>query len=440
MQNTSTKPVLEPVLDDKSSALKPKAALLKRILMGLGFLSLGVAAIAIGSLSVWARASQLTIDNGIVNARILRIRAPIAGQFDAVYANPGVQVKAGQVLARIKPSAQQEQTLLSLQGERQTTLAQLLAAQQSLAQSQQQLAELSKSGNAVFAADSALAEKGVQAKRSAVEEARSRVEQTHSIYERYRSLAAEGALTQALTDEKKGDWQAAEAALKGAEATLQESQTLLKATQTGAKYSPSGMNVSDQQARLVQEIQTQSSLVATLRSQLKGIDQRLSQARSLLSDKHDLVVKAPSSGVVYSIAGDQSEQVNQLESVLTLLDCKNLWVEGAISAQQASQIDTRQPVQVNLAGEAKALEGEVEMIQAMGNTPVTPADNPQGVEHINITQLQALMPPIKADLAGQPLMRVIIRIQPLPTMTQSQQFCGVGRIAQVTFSKKALGL
>ncbi|NJP11854.1 MAG: HlyD family efflux transporter periplasmic adaptor subunit [Leptolyngbyaceae cyanobacterium RU_5_1] len=407
--------------------------------MGLALVSLGTAAIGIGGLSVWARLSQLTIDNAIVNARILRVRAPIAGQFKAVYANPGVQVKAGQVLARIKPDSNQEQALLLLQGERQTHLTELLAAQQSLTQSEQQLALLDQTGNAVLATDSSLAETGVQVKRSDVEQARSNVEQATSIYKRYRALAAEGAVSQALVDEKRAALNAAKAVLKGTQATLQESQTTLQATQTGSKYSPSGMTVSDQRARLTQVIQTQSSLVSTLKAKLDDTDRRLKQARSQFTNQQDLVVTAPSSGVVYSVAGDRSEQVNQSEPVLTLLDCQNLWVEGVVSAQQVSQISARQLVQVNLVGEDKPLQGEVELIQAVGNSPVTPAANSQGTEHINITQLQALKPPIKAELAGQPLMRVIVRIQPSAKMAQSQEFCGVGQIAQMTFPKKSIG-
>lgn len=439
MQITSTKGTLEPTSPEGQSAQpKEKTAFAKRFLVGFGFFCLGAAAIGAGGLSIWSRLNQFTIDNGIINARITRVRAPIPGQFSAVYANPGVQVKAGQVLARIKPTAQQEQVLLLLQGERQTNLTQLLAAEQSLSQTRQQLAELDRAGSAVVAADSSLAESAIQARQSEVDQVRSRVEEAQTAYERYRQLALEGAIAQSLVDERKANLDAQEAALKGAQAALEESQKTLTATKSGAKNSPSGLTVSDQRARLVETIKTQSSLAATLKAQLESVNQRLKQTQSQFSDKQDLVVTAPSSGVVYSIASERSEQVNQLEPVLTLLDCQNVWVEGIVSSQQASQIDTRQPVRVNLAGETRPLQGEVELMQAVGNAPV-PSANAQGVEHINVTQLQALTPPVKADLAGQPLMRVIIRIQPSPKLTQPQQFCGVGQIAQVTFSKKSLG-
>ena len=160
--------------------------------------------------------------------------------------------------------------------------------------------------------------------------------------------------------------------------------------------------------------------------------------QSQFSDKQDFVVTAPSSGVIYSVASEQNEQVNQLEPVMTILDCQNSWVEGVVTAQQASQINTRQPVQVSLVGEASPVSGTIELMQAVGNTPVQSA-NTQGTDHINVTQLQALMPPVTADLAGQSLMRVIIRVQPAPKMIQSQDFCGVGQVAQVTFTKKSLG-
>jgi multidrug resistance efflux pump len=436
VQTTTTKETLEP----SPELLVPKnqSGLVKRLLMASVFFSIGVGAIAVGGLSVWARASQLTIDNAIVNARITRVRAPIAGQFNAVYATPGMEVKAGQVLARIKPNMQQEQSLTALQAERRANIAQVVSAEQALAQTQQQLAQLSQAGATVVAADSAIAEAGVQAKRSDIEEARARVNEARAIHQRYAALAAEGAIAQFVVDEKKLGVETAEARLKGTEASLQQSQTSLNATQSGVQASPSGLNVSDQRARLVQAIQTQSSLISTLKAQVDRVDQQLSQMQSQFSDKQDFVVTAPSSGVIYSVASEQSEQVNQLEPVMTVLDCQNSWVEGIVTAQQASQINTQQPVQVSLVGEASPVSGTVEMMQAVGNTPVQSA-NAQGTDHINVTQLQALVPPVKADLAGQALMRVIIRVQPAPKVSQSQNFCGVGQVAQVTFTKKSLG-
>lgn len=436
MQTTTTKETLEP--SPEFSVPENKLNLVKRLLVASVFFSIGASAIALGGLSVWARASQFTIDNAIVNARITRVRAPIAGQFNAVYASPGMEVKAGQVLARIKPNMQQEQSLTALQAERRANVAQVVAAEQVVAQTQQQLAQLSQAGATVVAADSAIAEAGVQAKRSDIDEARARVNEARAIYRRYAALAAEGAIAQFVVDEKKLGVETAEAGLKSTEALLQQSQTSLNATQSGVQASPSGLNVSDQRARLVQAIQTQSSLISTLKAEVDRVDQQLSQMQSQFSDQQDLVVTAPASGVIYSVASEQSEQVNQLEPVMTVLDCQNSWVEGIVTAQQASQINTRQPVQVSLVGEASPVSGTVELMQAVGNTPVQSA-NAQGTDHINVTQLQALMAPVKADLAGQALMRVMIRVQPTPKMSQSQNFCGVGQVAQVTFTKNSLG-
>ncbi|KAM3102336.1 HlyD family secretion protein [Phormidesmis sp. 146-12] len=436
MQTTTTQEALEP---SPSVPVPEKRSIARRFLIAFSFFSIGVGAIAMGGLSIWSRAGQFTIDNAIVNARITRVRAPIPGQFNAVYTTPGMQVKAGQILARIKPNMQQEQSITALQAERQANLAQLTAAEQALAQTQQQIAQLRQTGTTVVAADSAIAAAGVEAKRSDIDEARAAVNQARAVHQRYASLAADGAIAQSVVDEKKLGIDTAEAALKRAEATLQQSQTALNATQSGTQSSASGLSVSDQQAQLGQVIQTQSSLIATLKAQGDRLNQQLSQMQSQFSDKQDFVVSAPFSGVIYSVTSEQSEQVNQLEPVMTILDCQNLWVEGVVTAQQASQINTRQSVQVSLSGESAPLSGTVELMQAVGNTPV-PSANSQGTDHLNVTQLQALTPPIKADLAGQALMRVIVRIQPTAKVSQPQEFCGVGQIAQVTFTKKSLSL
>ena len=136
---------------------------------------------------------------------------------------------------------------------------------------------------------------------------------------------------------------------------------------------------------------------------------------------------APAAGVVYRTDRERNEQVNQSEPLLTLLDCKDMWIDVMVSTYDANQIDTSRVVKIDLEGEPTALTGEVDLVQPMSSMSGA-AESSQ--------QVQALQPSIPIQFAGLPVTRITVRIPPMSNINQSQQFCGVGRLARVTFSKQ----
>ena len=111
----------------------PKQSRWQRLFFTIALVSLGATAVAFGLTSISYRLTHLTINNGIINGRTVRLQSPIDGTIKAFYAQPGVAVKSGQVLARIAPTPQAEQSVLQLQGEINSGVTQLAANQQSLA-------------------------------------------------------------------------------------------------------------------------------------------------------------------------------------------------------------------------------------------------------------------------------------------------------------------
>jgi multidrug resistance efflux pump len=236
---------------------------------------------------------------------------------------------------------------------------------------------------------------------------------------------AEGAISRQKVEQLEFVWKSAEAEVKQAQAELSAAQASLNALQDGVALTP-GATLADQRMNLMRSIQEQATQIATLKTELTSSQAQLKKAQAEYSDRRDIEITAPFAGVVYSTEQDQGEQVNRPDTLITLLDCNDLWVETLVSAQQANQIDSRKPVRVQLAGAEDTFVGEVEVIEAVNRTELTK------------DQAQALIPAVASNLIGQPLAKVTVRIPPPPQQSQANQFCGVGQSARLTFGTKLL--
>ena len=401
-----------------------------RIIAAVAFVGAGAAAVVVGASSIAYQVTHLTVNGGIVNSRTIRLRAPISGSLNDFYVRPGIEVRPEQVLARIRRSPQEEQSLLLLEGQIAAKVSQLSAAIQSKAMLEQQLQGLEVRANQVETIGKSLLASNLDQQQAALRGAMAQSEVARLDYERYQQLQAEGAISQQKVDQVKASWDMAVADVDQVESALQSAQTELNALQIQAGASQDvgiGNDLIQEAVQLRQQIQAQAALVTTLTTEQDSLQKLLTQAKSAYSSKQDLTVIAPAAGVVYRTDRERNEQVNQSEPLLTLLDCKDMWIDVMVSTYDANQIDTSRVVKIDLEGEPTALTGEVDLIQPMSSMSGA-AESSQ--------QVQALQPSIPLQLAGLPVTRITVRIPPMSNINQSQQFCGVGRLARVTFSKQ----
>jgi multidrug efflux pump subunit AcrA (membrane-fusion protein) len=92
--------------------LETKPSLRRRLVIGGSLVAIGLGVVGFGIASIVYRMTHLTVNNGLLNGRQVRLQAPINGEIKDFFARPGVAVQKGQVLARLAPSQQQEQLLL----------------------------------------------------------------------------------------------------------------------------------------------------------------------------------------------------------------------------------------------------------------------------------------------------------------------------------------
>lgn len=441
----------------------------QRLAVGTMFVLLGLGAAGIGVSLISYRLSHYIVEAGLINGRTTQLRSPIDGNVKAFYARPGVSVRSGQVLARIgvDPSPQQEQIRLQIErtqqdqklqqnqfqqqrlqieGEIQTNLTQLTSAQQTLDILRSQLLDINRQYNSLGKVNVQLANKEVEQAKAALQAANAKTTAARLDYERYAQLVKDGIVPQQKVDQLRFAWESAKAEVQQEQANLNATKDSLRAFQTGVTMNNNVTSILDQRTKLMQLIQTQTVLVNTLKTQLDGARERLKQTQAFKPNtilqpvstakrylaRQDYEVAAPFAGIVYKTDREPGEQINRTESILTMLDCNELWVEAVVPASEVSSLQVQKPVSVQIAGYPDTIAGEIDLIQPVSG---------QGIaQQLPTTQAQALSTSVPPNLAGQPLARVTVRIPPPPQYTQSNQFCGVGQLTRLTFQKKAVDL
>ncbi len=440
-----------------------KQASWQRLFKGILFVSVGLSVAFIGINSIKYRLTNLVVEHGQVNGRITKIQAPVFGLIQAFYAQPGVWVKYQQVLARIhtEPTVAEKQSLLKLQEKKSNSeLAQahlqgnveihetqLTAAKEYHLALERQLQEIDERDQLVLRLDAELNLEEIHEQQAVVEEAEVKAKASYVQYENHRRLLIQGAVSQGETEQLKLAWQAAEAEVKQAKSVLAGIKKALNASKDGYlrnnRNKIMGGSLNDQHNNLLRESQKQREKIKTLQAELFQLHKELNQTQVSSQKRSDIVqsienilnhsqvqeIKAPFSGVIYQTIQEQGEQIEESASLLSLLDCNDLWVEVIVSASQASLIASEELVEVKLVGHSQALAGQIDLIQ--------PISGFQGGKELSkLSQVQALVPFIPHQLVNQSLARVTVKIPPSPEYTKSHQFCGVGQSAHLTFRKK----
>jgi len=414
-------------LPHKLPEFNPSPSLWRRLAIGGACVFLGLTATAVGFGSISYRLTHMTVKSGLVNGRTVRLQTPIDGNIEDFYASSGVPVRSGQVLVRVAPLPQDDADLVQSRQTVATYQAELTAARQGLDVMTQQLQNLESQRQVLATASMAITAEDINRYQADLDAAIAEERAARSDYERYQQLLEQGAVSQQQVEQLRATWKSAQAAVKAATAERDSAQATRQAVDQGAVTSIGSDNLQSQRRNLVQSIQDQVSLISTLEVKLRDEESRLTKLEDRYGDDQSLEITAPFDGIVYGTEHDAGEQVNRPATLLSLLDCNDLWVETLVSADRANRIETNKPVRVQLANSKDTVVGEVEVIEAMSQGKLTQA------------RAEALYPAIPSELAGQPLARVRVRIPPTPEQSVSHQFCGVGQSAQLTFGMRWFG-
>jgi DNA-binding NarL/FixJ family response regulator/multidrug resistance efflux pump len=419
-----------------ASEVPEKSNIWQRLLVGTTFVSLAVAGIAVGSIALSHRFSNLVLETGSINGRILRLRTPINGKLEEFYPRPGVFVQPNQLLARIQSTSEKSLAIPQLQGEIQSKSKQLLSAKQllvflqgSLQQQEDSLQQQKNQHDRASQVEVKLDNGQVKQQQAVVDKAIAQAKLARLDYERLNKLQQQGVISQQKVDQAKATWEIAEAEVRAAQESLRSAQIAFNDAQQKVirkEYLNWDNKIISETAQLKQQILNQSLVINNLETELTLAQQQLEQLRSRDRDSQQVEIKSPLAAVVYSTEREQGELIQESEELLTLLDCNDIWVETVVNAKDATKIDIEKPVLVELAGESQPIEGQVALIQAVSS---------QGEqERSQRLQSQALVPTIPTDLIGQNLSRITVTIPPPSNYSQTNKFCGLGQPSRLTFA------
>lgn len=405
----------------------------RRLFVGGICFSLGIVAVGIGAASITYRLTHLTISNGMVNGRTVRLQAPVDGTLEDFYARPGAKVSAGQVLAQLEPLMSEDQlanTPAQLGQELDVSLAQLSSAQATLAMLRQQLQDLNRQDQVLQATGRQLLSQQVSYHQAAQDAAIAQEAKARDDYERYRSLLDKGAVSAQQVSELEAVWRSAQAAVQQAISKSETAAINASAHSQGAAVVSNTDDLQARQQNLMRAIQDQTADIQMLTVQIQQQRQQRQQQQvavenSAESSAEFVPIKAPFDGIVYNTFHDAGEQVNRPAELISLLDCSDMWIEALAVTEKAYRIDTESPVRVKLDGQSNTINGKVVFIEAVRNADLVRMRS------------EALLPALSSDLIGQPLARVRVRIPAEAMQRENRQFCGLGQSAQLTFSTQS---
>ncbi|NJR66446.1 MAG: biotin/lipoyl-binding protein [Leptolyngbyaceae cyanobacterium CRU_2_3] len=257
---------------NETTPFERRSLLWRRLITGACFIILGGASAAIGIATLQFRFTHLIVDNALVNGRAVQLQSPTDGRIKEWYARPGVAVPSGQILARIEQSSKNEQTLLQLTGEVRLNQAQLAAAEQTSDQLNRQLQNLEGQRQAFQSLDVTQTDNLVNERQAILDAAAAQVDAARNEYERYANLLSDGAVSALRVEQLRSSWIAAAAELKQSQASLQSAQTSLSASEQRVPSQSVSTNLLQQWNQLTQSVQTQSTLIRTLKAQLEQIN------------------------------------------------------------------------------------------------------------------------------------------------------------------------
>jgi multidrug resistance efflux pump len=113
------------------------------------------------------------------------------------------------------------------------------------------------------------------------------------------------------------------------------------------------------------QIADQRKAIATLTENIKNAQAELVQAKRDMEQKEKIVVKVPTSGVLWHLSVQKGQFVQQGTRLGQLLDCNRRWVDVFIDEQAVRSVHPGTPATIKLYGfQSQVLQGRVSMIRS----------------------------------------------------------------------------
>ena len=383
-------------------------------------LCIGAAALLLGAVAITGdpqSAPEITA-SAVVNAPIVRIASPFDGQVDFAPPSRGTAVRPGDTLVRVKATPHGGQYLTDLKARLASTQRELTATNSHIKALTDARTELKlrmenyrKGAIARLSAqlDEALALHNIY---------KARLSQSGDALDRQQQLKTKGYASQANFDAASASATVAKNDVAASAARIQRIHVELESAKKGVFVGDNRDDVPYSQQRddeimlrLVDLNASARNMQATAK-ELQG--QVAVEARRMAADEV-YQQNALVTGVVWDTTGPKGTPVRAGDTLVNVLDCGRAFLEVNLEESQAKSIKPGDAAKIRLTGENHPIDGTVRALRGG-------VARPDGDEHTAEGEPQT---------PGQ--MTVIVDL-PTPADSQSQDnFCHVGRVAEVVF-------
>ena len=408
-------------LPPPSVPVQVKAFRVLRLIMALGV------ATAVGFI-LQQHYANVRSRQAFINAEIVKVRSPIAGNLQLKNLQPGQSISVGENIGTVRNLRQSGE----LEVAKQSLVSQIEQAKQTsrgieaqIGDRRQSIAKLQQEANSQKGLGVDYEDQQIDIAKNQLDKALFAAKTTKKDLERISNLAKQGVLSQEKLEASQLNFNRAQNEVKNAQSQVKQAEQKSKAAEAGLQLDGSRtLGYSEiRQRELSTDINDMQQQLAEARVRQQTTEAELVKIDRQLSLNQQAKIPSPTNGPIWSVESKSGEYAEASVPILEVLNCQNLWVEAFFSEQDAGKIYPGKPVKVRLLGaEAGDLvSGKVESVRAGSGRVQTGGDI-------------AVPPP--DSLRRQVAVRVKLD---RPLEVNSTQFCDVGRSAEVVFKRDMRG-
>lgn len=384
--------------------------------------------VAVLAVSVWAFLPYVTYrvaSSAFVNAEIVRITAPMAGQLTRNLPRKGEYLESARSMNLVEALVPDRRQLVALEQSHtiarakaelaQAQLREIVGADRGLAgrTERHRAAMLSRLGREIEQADAdwsaCLAEEDERRKQ------RTRVEQ----------LAKAGVMSQRRVEEAQGAHESSFARCMAAEAKIRRLRTEVEAAKQGI-FLQDGYNDApysqQQRDRLLLRRQELEAEVLRETARMTQIESEIAEERRRLDRMSHYELSMPANHVVWTLSASAGSAVVEGQTIIDLANCENRFAVVELPERDAEEIAAGDKVSVRLLGADSWTRGYVRQVRGSAAR----ADE-------RLLAAQVLNP-------GQRQITVEVALPDLPPAREESRYCDIGRLAEVRFQRAGFSL
>lgn len=381
-------------------------------------------ALAIVVIAIWQLAPLTVSDirpNGVVNAKLVTIQAPISGQLVRAIPDVGEPVSAGSIVTRITDDTEPQALLAQLDGEyqllrsRKTALVEKLSTlnglRRELGERVREMVTGSMESLHYKMLEAAARQKGWM----------SVVKERDLSLARQKTLFADGHVAKARVEEAESLLEQAQQEVERARADEERYRKESGALEKGVFVGDGQNDVPYSQQRLDEVVLA----IADLNVQLTETNGRMASLEKQLRDesaragrRESMLVRSPIDGLIWRRMATELATVTKNNDLAKILDCSDIRIEVPVDESLSDRMEIGAVVSVRLQGSPETFEGIISGV--IGTRAVSPE-----------LEYAALPPLLKKDEV-----LLVVNIPDSGFEDRPETFCNVGRRAEVSIPSR----